>query len=189
MKKTGNDAILQLKGNQKRIEINCLQIIADQKPVDTFQSYEKAHGRIESRKTETYNTFNEGVSLDADWQIYAKQLISVTRVRKVYDTKEKIYKTSTDRSLYLASFNSSAEIFHHAIRLHWGIENKNHYVRDVTFGEDLSRIRKNPQNFAKLRSFALNILRKNKPDSFSPSELFRNALSPSRLIDSYSFLF
>ncbi|MBC7953927.1 MAG: transposase [Rhodospirillaceae bacterium] len=48
-----------------------------------------------------------------------------------------------------------------AIRGHWGIENRNHYVRDVSCDEDKSRIRDNPGIIARARSFALNIMRKN----------------------------
>jgi transposase len=44
-------------------------------------------------------------------------------------------------------------------RDHWRIENTLHYVRDVTFGEDASRIRKHPHSFAQLRTFAFNSLR------------------------------
>jgi predicted transposase YbfD/YdcC len=49
----------------------------------------------------------------------------------------------------------------HAIRGHWGIENRNHHVRDVSCDEDKSRIRDNPGIMARARSIALNILRKN----------------------------
>src|SRR5205823_38674 len=45
-----------------------------------------------------------------------------------------------------------------AIRAHWGIETTSHHSRDVTFGEDRSRIRFNPGVFARLRSFGFNIL-------------------------------
>jgi predicted transposase YbfD/YdcC len=48
-----------------------------------------------------------------------------------------------------------------AIRDHWHIENRSHYVRDGSFAEDASRIRCNPGIFARLRSFAANILRLN----------------------------
>lgn len=48
-----------------------------------------------------------------------------------------------------------------AIRGHWGIKNRNHYVRDVSRDEDKSRIRDTPGIMARARSFALNIMRKN----------------------------
>lgn len=54
-----------------------------------------------------------------------------------------------------------------AIRGHWHIENALHYTRDVTFQEDQSRIRHNPGVFARLRSFAYNILRRNRTSTFS----------------------
>ena len=60
------------------------------------------------------------------------------------------------------------------VRGHWAIENSNHYVRDVTMGEDASRIRKNPGVFARIRSFAANILRKN-PTGKSVSQMRHEA--------------
>jgi predicted transposase YbfD/YdcC len=45
------------------------------------------------------------------------------------------------------------------IRAHWRIENGCHYVRDTAFAEDASRIRKNPDIVARLRSFAYNLIR------------------------------
>ena len=54
-----------------------------------------------------------------------------------------------------------------AIRCHWRVENSLHYTRDVTFQEDQSRIRHNPGVFARLRSFAYNILRCNQTSTFN----------------------
>jgi len=62
-------------------------------------------------------------------------------------------------------------------RRHWGIENRSHYVRDVSFFEDHSRIRNKPGHFARFRSFALNILRANGATNVS-RELYINALNP-----------
>jgi predicted transposase YbfD/YdcC len=52
----------------------------------------------------------------------------------------------------------------HVIRSHWGIENQVHWVLDVAFREDDSRIRKDngPHNFAILRHIALNLLKQEK---------------------------
>jgi len=60
--------------------------------------------------------------------------------------------------------------------LHWGIENRSHYVRDVTLGEDQSRTRIKPGHLARFRSFALNILRANGVGNIS-RELYVNALN------------
>lgn len=62
---------------------------------------------------------------------------------------------------YIASFLESAESFARRIRGYWGVENKVHHVRDVTQGEDASRIRMHqlPQIFAAARNFALNLYR------------------------------
>ncbi len=53
------------------------------------------------------------------------------------------------------------------IRDNWKIENTSHYSRDVTMGEDRSRIRMNPGVFARLRSFAFNILKANRRGSLN----------------------
>jgi len=63
-----------------------------------------------------------------------------------------------------------------AVRAHWRIENTSHYSRDVTFGEDGSRIRINPGVFARLRSFAFNILKANKISTIS-QDRYRAALA------------
>ena len=69
-----------------------------------------------------------------------------------------------------------------AIRSHWGIENQNHYVRDVSMLKDDSRIRTNPGIFARARSFALNILRANGEKNIADA-LWRNALNLNRPLE------
>jgi len=64
-----------------------------------------------------------------------------------------------------------------AIRNHRGIENRSHYLRDVSFFEDHSRIRTKPGHFARFRTFALNIMRANGTTNVS-RELYINALNP-----------
>ena len=90
------------------------------------------------------------------------ELNDPARYRQIFDTKTNTWKNSDETAFYISTIVLSARDFCLAIRNHWGIENRNHYVRDVTMGEDKSRIRTNPHIFAKLRSFALNILRKTR---------------------------
>ncbi|MEI2773322.1 MAG: hypothetical protein V9G98_22200 [Candidatus Competibacter sp.] len=82
---------------------------------------------------------------------------------------------------YLSTATLSAAHAAHAVRAHWSIENRLHDVRDVTLGEDASRIRRNPGLFALLRSFALNLLRFNGVTQISLG-LYDNALNFDRLL-------
>ena len=67
------------------------------------------------------------------------------------------------------------------MRGHWGIENRSHHVRDRILREDDSRIRTRPGVFARLRSFALNLLRANGASNVSEA-IYTNALSLDRLL-------
>jgi predicted transposase YbfD/YdcC len=81
-------------------------------------------------------------------------------------------RLETQTRYYIASFLESAESFARRIRGYWGVENKVHYVRDVTQGEDASRIRIHqlPQIFAVARNFAINLYRSNKFSNMAQAE-------------------
>jgi hypothetical protein len=81
------------------------------------------------------------------------------------------WKSSRETSFYLSSRGLEAKSAAAAVREHWGIENTSHYSRDVSFREDASRIRKNPGVFARLRSFAYNILKSNQTDTIPQDRL------------------
>ena len=74
-----------------------------------------------------------------------------------------------------------AATFGRAVRAHWGIENRDHHVRDRTLREDASRIRRKPGVFARLRSFALNVPRAGGVGNVSEA-VYVNALSLDRLL-------
>lgn len=83
---------------------------------------------------------------------------------------------STETAFYVSNTPVTAIRAAEAIRAHWGIENTSHHSRDVTMGEDRSRIRTNPGVFARLRSFAFNILKANRTNTLS-QDRYRAALA------------
>jgi predicted transposase YbfD/YdcC len=66
------------------------------------------------------------------------------------------------RRYFISGLNGDAELLLQAVRGHWGIENKVHWVLEIAFREDDCRIRKGngAENFAVLRHIALNLLRR-----------------------------
>jgi len=180
VKQTGNDIIVQVKANQKTLLNDSQKISEAAIPDNVYQEpVIKIRNRIESRKTEV---FISPVFTDNEKWNLAKSLIKVARNRQVFDTKTKTWKNSDETSFYISTAVLSAQEFNQAIRNHWGIENRNHYVRDVTMKEDKSRIRTNPHIFAKLRSFAINILRKNNVKNVS-LELFSNCMNIDNVLN------
>lgn len=177
---TGNDMIVQVKKNQETLPNDC-EAVADTSGTDDVftEPVGKTRNRIESRRAEV---FLSPSLTDAEKWSPVEAVVKVDRFRQVFDTKNKDWKNTHETSFYVSTAVLNAEKASHGIRSHWGIENKSHHVRDVSTGEDGSRIRRNPRIFAKLRSLALNIFRKNKVKNVS-RELFRNCMNIDRLFD------
>jgi hypothetical protein len=83
---------------------------------------------------------------------------------------------SAETAFYVSNVPVTAARAADAIRRHWAIETTSHHSRDVTFGEDRSRIRTNPGVFARLRSFGFNILKANRLGTIS-QDRYRAALA------------
>jgi len=179
---TNNTAIVQIKDNQSMIYSEAIGISQECECISVaYQKSEKAHGRIESRRARVFEITKLLKNTCSEWK-EVKCIVEIKRIRKKFDTTEKKYKEATIEYSYYASTEIyTAERFLKYIRSHWKIENLNHYVKDVTFNEDKSRIRKNPMVFAILRSFALNILRINNFQNISMAR-FSNCLNFNKLL-------
>jgi predicted transposase YbfD/YdcC len=125
------------------------------------------NGRLR-HETRRYEIFLPGQTLaDGPWHGHVAAIIRVERHTNTRSAATGLWKRAEETAFYVCDIVPSAEQAESAIRGHWGIENRAHYVRDVSFAEDASRIRKNPGIFARLRSFALNILRFNQIENIA----------------------
>ena len=105
----------------------------------------------------------------------------MSRLTYIKNTRTGLWATREEVGYYPCQTHHSAKVLGGAIRAHWGIENRAHYVRDVTLGEDASRIRTRPGVMARIRSVALNILRANGVQNISLA-LYANAVSFDQLL-------
>ena len=105
----------------------------------------------------------------------------VTRRTWCRDTRTGLWRQRREVAYHAGQAPLDARACAAAVRGHWRIENRNHHVRDRSLGEDASRIRRKPGAFARLRSFALNILRAKRVSNVSEA-LYTTALSLDRLL-------
>lgn len=160
IKEQGNDALIQIKENQPKLLNDCHSTASLNKPSSVYSDpTEKSHGRIEQRSARVYDT-TKWIE-DKQWQKLIGSIGIVERHREVYDSETAQWKISDETAYYLYTSSITAEQLLHLSRKHWKIENTNHYVRDVSLLEDKCKSRKNPGIMARIKSFSLNILRRN----------------------------
>ena len=111
---------------------------------------------------------------DTQWQPHIDAIIQVNR-GVLTAVPDRAGTRATETAFDVANTPLTAARAAEAVRAHWRIETTSHYSRDVTFGEDRSRIRSNPGAFARLRSFAFNILKANRSGTLS-QDRYRAAL-------------
>ncbi len=150
------DYLVALKGNQHNLLHDVETFFKDPpSPLDAHVEHDKGHGRIEERTAR--------VSTDVAWLDHEK--FPHIAVMACIDCKIQRGSTTTqERRFYISSRPLTAQELLHAVRAHWQIENALHWVLDVTFKDDLSRVRKGfgAKNMAVVRHFALNLVRNAK---------------------------
>ncbi|MDG2002321.1 MAG: ISAs1 family transposase [Novosphingobium sp.] len=170
----GIHLIVQLKANQKSL---CRQVrtgVATTAPLSQCETEDAdRRNRHETRTVTVFDASN--IIASTDWCSLIAAVIRVERRVLAFNPATGQWKTTRETSFYLSNKSIDAELAGKAIRDHWRIENSNHHLRDVTLDEDRSRIRTNPGIFARLRSFAANILRFNQKRSIR-QDRYANAL-------------
>ncbi|MDB6123642.1 MAG: ISAs1 family transposase [Pedosphaera sp.] len=168
------DYVLALKGNQETVreEVKTFldQTLAEKAGprlpaarlskaaanLGVLETVEKDHGRMETRRY--YQ------SDDLDWFADLGKWEALKSVGMVESTRESDGQRTVERRYYLSSLPRDVALFARAVRGHWGVENKLHWVMDVCFREDQSRARAGyaAENLATLRRLALNLLKREK---------------------------
>lgn len=161
IKAAGADYLLAVKGNQPGLRAEMERMFADA-PTDlleTASDVDKGHGRLEHRSVT--------VCRETDWLSGHRRfpgelrLPGVATLIKIDTRTETKAGTRAETRYYISSALFSAEAAGRAVRGHWAIENSLHWVLDVTFKDDLSRVRTGhgARNMALVRHFAFNIVR------------------------------
>jgi predicted transposase YbfD/YdcC len=157
----GADYLLALKNNQLSLaaEVELFFAGPDRRPA-LHETIEADHGRIETRR--------HFASHDVDWLTSDRRfpgeprfpgLKAIAMVEAIIEDKA-TGAVTTARRFYISSLALDAAFFAKAVRAHWGVENRLHWVLDVVFHDDLMRLRtaNGPKNMATVKHMALNLI-------------------------------
>ena len=159
----GADYVLALKENQPQLHEDVREMFDHARRTgfadldhDFCETVNKGHGRIETRRCWAVS--------DSDYISYVndrREWHGLTSMVMVESERLVDGKTTRQIRYYISSLPNRAETLLAATRGHWGIENSVHWVLDIAFREDDSRVRKGnaPENLAVLRRMALNMLK------------------------------
>jgi predicted transposase YbfD/YdcC len=163
--KRGGDYLLALKANRPATFKDVEAFFGDPPPgsIETYTTTDGEHGRVEVRR--------HAVCHDVAWLFSDRRypgevaFPGLAMIGMVESETEREGKTARERRYYLSSAKLDAEAFARAVRSHWGIENRLHWVLDVVFKDDLTRLRTGhaPENMAVVKHMAMNLLRQAKP--------------------------
>jgi predicted transposase YbfD/YdcC len=161
---SGNHLLTQVKDNQpglrRRLELGA----AGRKPGGFAKSKAKGRNRWETRELTVFPA--KAWFRHTPWEPLIKTVLRLERTTCRRDPATGLCKQTSEIVFWVSSADGQTpERWNEWIRGHWRIENGSHYVRDVAFGEDASRIRTSPDIVARLRSFAYNLLRETGCDN------------------------
>lgn len=157
----GGDYVLSLKGNQGSLheDVKFLFEGFDDQLIRNFEGdyheeYDKGHGRIEHRRCWVTDDLGPLIKIH-NWP-------GLQTVAMVESERKVNGKVSSERRFFVSSLGPDAKLIGNAIRAHWEVENKLHWVLDVTYNEDRSQVYKDnsPENLSLIRKWAINLLNK-----------------------------
>jgi predicted transposase YbfD/YdcC len=159
------DYVLALKGNQPETQTVVRETFAavaagtqavDQQ--DWHETLDKGHGRLERR---TCRVIEDAATVAWLQTHDAGEWAGLRTIVEVQATCQRGDRTHTETRQYLSSLEPDAARLQEVIRRHWAIENELHWVLDVVFNEDQSRIRQGfaAENAGVLRKLALTVLK------------------------------
>ncbi|HEY1941652.1 MAG TPA: ISAs1 family transposase [Roseiarcus sp.] len=161
----GGDYLLALKANRPVLHQDAVAFF-DDPPAQMLEpahvTTDADHGRIEERR--------HVVCHDVDWLFSDRRYADEPRfphlamIGMVESRVERNGALARERRYYLSSAKLDAKTFAAAVRAHWGVENRLHWVLDVVFHDDLARLRSanGPQNMAVVKPMAVNLVRNPK---------------------------
>lgn len=162
------DYVLALKGNQTQLHADVKLFFEEARQQDFYckderrriayryqETMEKDHGRMETRRCWVVS----GAHLD--WLTQKSEWAGLSSIGAVECERRVGEKITAETRYFISSLGGDVRRFAQAVRAHWGIENRLHWVLDVAFGEDDCGIWQDhaPENLATLRRMALNLLR------------------------------
>lgn len=158
----GGDYLLALKANRPALLADVETFFADpanQAACQSFETVDADHGRLEQRHHRVCHRLDW---LQSDRRYPDERVFpGLATIAMVEATTEHNGKTRHEKRYYISSADLDAKSFAAAVRAHWGIENRLHWVLDVVFHDDLARLRSGngPQNMAVVKHMAMNLIR------------------------------
>lgn len=153
------DYVMIVKDNQPTLRADIALVFADSAASDFIEdrsiTTDKGHGRLEVRTLETSTALNDYLDWPGLKQVFRLHR-KVTFLKTGEVQEETVYGLTS-----LTRQRADAARLQGLVRGHWGIENRSHWVRDVTFGEDRSQVRRGflPQVMAALRNCVISLVR------------------------------
>lgn len=156
------DYVIAAKDNQGTLRADiaaAFETETAQQAADFHRTVSKDHGRIEIRQC--------WATADPDIMAYINHYKAWAGLQSIVKLHSERRFPDTDRveqntRYFISSLPADAKHLLATVRAHWQVENSLHWVLDMAFREDESRVRKDhaPQNFAVIRQFALNLLKR-----------------------------